>query len=125
MLSQFEDLQECYLRLRKSGKAPAAAAALPVSPFQQGTSELEGNEPASKRIKQEHQPPSTQTPAAHTSTIAVGPPRDGQWAEAGVSPAEPAAAVAAASQVGRHLHQMLLQKIVLSLDSCSTLLHTT
>ena len=102
MLSQFEDLQQCYLRLRKSGKTPAAAATLPVSPFQQGTAELEGIEPPSKRIKQEHQPQSTQTPAG--STAAAETPQDGQGAKAGVSPAEPVAAVAAASQVGRHLH---------------------
>lgn len=97
MLSQFEDLQQCYLRLRKSGKTPAAAAALPVSPFQQGTAELAGIEPPSKRIKQEHQPqPQTQLPA--DSACTADPPRGGQGAEAGVSPAEPSAAVE--SQVG-------------------------
>lgn len=90
VLSQFEDLQQCYLRLRKSGKTPAAAATLPVSPFQQGTAELAGNEPPSKRIKQEHQP-QMQMPAGSTCT--ADPPRDSQGAEAGVSPAEPSAAV--------------------------------
>ena len=99
MLSQFEDLQQCYLRLRKSGKTPAAAAEVPVSPFQQDAAELGSNEPPSKRIKQEHQ---AQSPAG--STPAMAPPRDGSGAEAGVSPAEPSVAVAAAPQVGCHLH---------------------
>ena len=96
MLSQFEDLQQCYLRLRKSGKTPAATASLPVSPFQQGTAELGGNEPPSKRVKQEHQPADS-TPAVETT-------RDGLQLEVGVSPAEPSAAVATASQVRCCLH---------------------
>ena len=95
MLSQFEDLQQCYLRLRKSGKTPAAAAALPVSPFHQANVES-GSEPPSKRIKKEHQL-QPQMPAHSTSTM--DPLRGGQGAEAGVSPAEPSASVAAASQV--------------------------
>lgn len=109
MLSQFEDLQQCYLRLRKSGKTPAAAAALPVSPFQQGTAEVGGSQPPSKRIKQQHQPQLKQMPAG--STPAVETPRDAQGAEAGVSPAEPSAAVDAASQVVCRLHDGIAAKM--------------
>ena len=116
MLSQFEDLQQCYLRLRKSGKTPAAAAALPVSPFQQGVAESVGSEPPSKRIKQEHQPRLSQTPAGSTS--AVETPRNGQGAEAGVSPAEPSAAVHAASQVGCRLHGGYIAAYMCAVPGC-------
>ena len=88
MLSQFEDLQQCYLRLRKSGKTPAAAAGLPCSPFQQAAVQSGGSEPPSKRLKQ-----------SMDCTPAVDPSKEAQGAEAGVSPAEPSVSFPAASQV--------------------------
>lgn len=96
VLSQFEDLQQCYLRLRKSGKTPAAAAGLPSSPFQQATVESGGSKPPSKRLKQEQQP---QAEVAMDCTPALDPRKEGQGAEAGVSPAEPSLLFPAASQV--------------------------
>lgn len=96
VLSQFEDLQQCYLRLRKSGKTPAAAAGLPSSPFQQATLESGGSQPPSKRFKQEQQP---QAEVAMDCTPAADPCKEGRGAEAGVSPAEPSVCFPAASQV--------------------------
>lgn len=96
VLSQFEDLQQCYLRLRKSGKTPAAAAGLPRSPFQEDAIEVGGNEPPSKRLRQEHQP---QSAMPMECTLSTDPLEAGQGAEAGVSPAEASGSFAAASQV--------------------------
>ena len=104
-MSQFEDLQQCYLRLRKSGRSLAGSVALPVSPFQQAAlASPDGDEQPRKRIKQEPQPQlqeqqsQLQLPADSAATL--DPLKGGSGAEAGVSPAEsPAAAAAAASQV--------------------------
>ena len=80
--------------MRKSGKTPAAAAAIPASPFQQAALESAGDEQPSKRVKQEHQP-LLQLPADSRATL--DPLGGGQQAEAGISPAEPSAPAAAAA----------------------------
>ena len=80
LLSQFDDLQQCYLRLRKGGKtaAPHLVSALPSK----HAAEASEDQPSSKRMKQGE----SSQPEAHLPAARLDPLSNDE--AAGVSPAD-------------------------------------
>lgn len=81
MLSQFDDLQQCYLRLRKAGKT-AAPHLVPEPPHKHATgAPAPEDQPSGKRIKREE-------PTHSHAQLPAGPDPLGIGGAAEVTPAE-------------------------------------
>ncbi len=118
VLSQFDDLQQCYLRLRKAGKT-AAPHLVPAGPSKHATQcPAAEYQPSVKRIKHE-QPSQAQALSEPPADSAAGPDPLSSGGAAEVTPAD-----APSSSVHPQVWLLCFWPASMLRPSCVTCLHT-